>query len=34
MQENESKWIKEPEGKMVKKYIVSPILAEVKKMID
>lgn len=34
MQENESKWIKEPEGKMVKKYIVSPILIEVKKMVD
>lgn len=34
MQENESKWIKEPEGKMVKKYIVSPILVEVKKMVD
>lgn len=34
MQENESKWIKEPEGKMLKKYIISPILMEVKNMID
>lgn len=34
MQENESKWIKEADGKVVKKYIVSPILVEVKKMVD
>lgn len=34
MQENEGKWIKEPEGKLLKKYIISPILVEVKKMID
>lgn len=34
MEKNENKWIKEPEGKTIKKCIISPILTEAKIMID